>query len=59
MLSESEETAMKEFAFTMVSKILKINLKSCYIQELTMRYEARKLADKFSFVLPINSYRSV
>lgn len=38
---------MKEFAFTMVNKILKINWKGCYIQELTMRNEAQKLADKF------------
>lgn len=50
---------MKEFAFTMVSKILKINWKSYDMQELTIRDEAQKLADKFSFVLPINSYRSL
>lgn len=50
---------MKEFAFTIIRKILKINWKSYYIQELAMRDEAEKLADKFSFVLPINSYRSL
>lgn len=38
LLSGSEETTMKEFAFTMVNKILKINWKSYCIQELTMRY---------------------
>lgn len=41
-LSEREETAMKEIAFTPVNKILKINWKVYYVQKLAMKYEAQK-----------------
>jgi len=36
-LSQKEERATKEFAFTVVNKILQINWKGYYIQEITMK----------------------
>lgn len=58
-LSERDKIVTKVFAFTVVNKILKIDWKGYYIEELTRRYEALKPADKFSFVLPVNSYRTL